>query len=380
MNKYYDAIIIGAGPAGSTAGYLLSKFGLKVLLIDKSKFPRQKLCGGLLTFKTYELVKRIFSLSNNDFNKLISFSSKTFRLYYKDNLIFKGKSKNPFYFVERDKYDLFFVEKAKQQGAKVVDGEHVVNFKPSSNEIVTSSQKRYKAEFIIGADGVNSVIRKNIPIFDHQKWKNDLAIAMEVFVNDLDIREPHIYLGVVDIGYGWIFPNRNKVIVGLGGLMKNERENFVKKFREFLNKFGLKDSDKIKGHLVPYGNFIENPIYGNTILIGDAAGFVDPLLGEGIFYAHRSGELAAWSIYFHLKENQDLGYVYGKLLRKYLLPQLKYAKKVRKIFFKMAFAFQYFPFQLFLKLFQDQMMDVVHGTKFYNPLKRWEKCYEPIQL
>lgn len=378
MSKY-DVAIIGAGPAGSTVGYLLSKLGFRVLLIDKSKFPRQKLCGGLLTFKTYKLVKRIFSLSNKDFSKLINFSSKAFRLYYKDNLILKGKSEKPFYFVDRDKYDLFFVEKAKQQGAKIVEGECVVNFKPSSNEIVTSSQKRYKAKFIIGADGVNSIIRKNLPIFDHKKWINNLAIAMEVFVNDLDIREPHIYLGVVDIGYGWIFPNRNKIIVGLGGLMKNKRENFVKKFREFLNKFGLKDSNKIKGHLVPSGNFIEKPIYGNTLLVGDAAGFVDPLLGEGIFYAHRSGEIAAWSIYFHLKENQNLECIYGKLLRKYLLPQLKCAKKARKIFFKSAFAFQYFPFRFFLRLFQDQMIDVVHGTKFYNPLKRWKKCCEPIQ-
>ena len=108
MDKY-DVIIIGAGPAGSTAGYLLSKFGLRVLLIDKSNFPRQKLCGGLLTFKTYELIKRIFTLSSNDFDKLINFSSKTFKLYYKDNLLLDGESDKPFYFVERDKYDLFFV-------------------------------------------------------------------------------------------------------------------------------------------------------------------------------------------------------------------------------------------------------------------------------
>ncbi len=160
--------------------------------------------------------------------------------------------------------------------------------------------------------------------------------------------------------------------------MKNQKENFDKKIKDFLNKLDLKDSDKIKGHLVPYGNFIEKPIYRNTILIGDAAGLVDPLLGEGIFYAHRSGEIAAWSIYYHLKEKHELEYVYVRLLEKYLLPQLKYAKKVRKMFFRNAFAFRYFPFRLFLKLFQDQMMDIVHGIKFYNPLKRWEKCYGSI--
>ena len=205
---------------------------------------------------------------------------------------------------------------------------------------------------------MNSVIRKNLPIFDDQKWKKDLGIAMEVFVNDLDVREPRIYLGVVNIGYGWIFPNRNKAIVGLGGLIK--KENFIEKFRSFVSKFGLKSLREIKGHLVPYGNFIEKPVFGNTLLVGDAAGFANPLTGEGIFYAHKSGELAARSIYFHLKENQNLEKVYGKLLRKYLLRRLKYAKKVRKMFFKTAFAFQYFPFRLFLRLFQDKIVDAVH--------------------
>ena len=379
MNKYYDVIIVGAGPAGSTAGYLLSKFGLKVLLIEKFKLPRQKLCAGLITFKTYELIKRIFNLSNNDFNKLINFSSKTFKLYYRDKLISSGKSSQAFYFVERDKYDLFFVEKARQQGTEVIDGECIIDFKLSLNEVITFSQKRYKAKFIIGADGVNSVIRKNLPIFDYQKWRNNLAVTMEVFVDDISIREPCLYLGFINIGYGWVFPNKDKNIVGFGGLLKNEKETLIEKFRYFLKRLGFKTSNKIKAHLVPYGNFIEKPIYENTILVGDAAGFVDPLLGEGIFYAHRSGEIAAWSIYFHLKEKYDLEYIYVKLLEKYLLPQLRCAKKAREIFFRNISMFQHFPFCLFLKFFQIWTTEMTHGIRLYN-LKRWEGCYEPIKF
>ena len=76
MKEYYDVIIVGVGPAGSTAGYLLSKFGFKVLLIDKFNFPRQKLCGGLLTFKAYRLIARIFNLSENKLKSLVNLSSK----------------------------------------------------------------------------------------------------------------------------------------------------------------------------------------------------------------------------------------------------------------------------------------------------------------
>jgi len=379
MKEYYDVIIVGVGPAGSTAGYLLSKFGFKVLLIDKFNFPRQKLCGGLLTFKAYRLIARIFNLSENKIKSLVNLSSKNFKVYYKDVLLLSGESDKPFYFVERDKYDSFFVKMAKQHGADIIEGESVIDFNPSLNEIITSSQKRFKAKFIIGADGVNSVIRRKLPIFDQQKWKKDLAIAMEIFTNNSNIREPHIYFGFVDIGYGWIFPNRDKTIIGLGGLMRNKNQNFTNKFRSFLDRLNFEDPNNIKGHLVPYGNFIKKPIYRNTILIGDAAGFADPLLGEGIFFAHRSGEIAAWSVYYHLKEKYDLKTIYLHLLDKYIFPQFKCAKRVRGLFFKNSRLFQYLPCKLFLTLFQSKLLEVVHGIKLYN-LRRWEECYETIQL
>jgi len=375
---YYDVIVVGAGPAGSTTAYLLAKFGLNVLLVDKAKFPRPKLCGGLLTFKTYKLVSRIFDFSEDQFKNLINFSCNSFKLYYKNKLLFIGKLDNPFYLVERDKYDFFFLKLAQEQGVDILEGEKVIDFDPFSNEIRTSSQK-LKGKFIVGADGVNSLIRKKFPSFDRKKWYRNLAIAIEIFLEDLNLKEIYMYLGFIDIGYGWIFPNKNRTIIGLGGLLKDKRSNFLDKFKYFLANLRCKNPDNIKGHLVPYGNFLKKPIYKNTLLVGDAAGFVDPLLGEGIFYAHRSGEIAAYSIYYSLKKDCNLANTYVNLLKKYIYPPLKSAQKVRRLFFRTSPIWPYFPFRLFSQNFQSYLVDIIHGLRLYN-FRKWQRCCEFLSL
>lgn len=374
----YDVIIAGAGPAGSTAGYILNKYGFKVLVIDKAVFPRQKLCGGLITFKTYELIKRIFNLSKDDLKNLIGFSSKRYKVFYQDKLIFSGVSDKTFCFIQRDKYDSFFLNILKKQGVDVIEGECIVDVNYHKNEIITSSNHRIKAKYIIGADGVNSIIRKNIPVFDFKRWKNNLAIAIETFTDEFTTDEPHIYLGFIDMGYGWVFPNKNRTILGMGRLIGSGSKKLITSFKVFLKKFHLKSLDSTKGHLFPYGNFLKRLAYDNIILAGDAGGIVDPLLGEGIFYAHRSGELSGLSIYYHnyYKRKYPLGDIYTTLMEKYLYPQLRYALKVRRIFLRKSFLSQYVLARISFIFLHRLLVDMVHGVRLYNPFRKWDDCFE----
>jgi len=103
----YDVVIIGAGPAGSTAAYILAANGFKVLIVDKSAFPRDKLCGGLLTFKSIQLLEDIFSMPLDllQSRRLITFQSSSYQVGNSTGASVKGRLNYPFHFVRRKDYD-----------------------------------------------------------------------------------------------------------------------------------------------------------------------------------------------------------------------------------------------------------------------------------
>ena len=125
MNKgkanSFDAIIIGAGPAGSTAAYLLASNGLNVLVLDKHAFPRDKLCGGLLTFKTVKLLEYIFETPVNFLKdqNIITYQSFDYKVGDNRGASVKGRLAYPFHFVQRNAYDNFWLNLAHKAGAQV---------------------------------------------------------------------------------------------------------------------------------------------------------------------------------------------------------------------------------------------------------------------
>ena len=293
MKRVYDIIIVGGGPAGSTAGYLLSRSGLKVLLIDKSTFPRHKLCGGCITHKTIKLLERVFGETAEDLKKkdVISFESSHYKVFCKDKLLTKRDSPVPFYFIERYMYDDLLLRKAQQAGAEVIEGERCTSFDIFGRKVTTSAGRIFEAKVIIGADGFNSVVRQSFAGFDQRKWNDNLAVALETFVNRSEVNRqidcPALFFDFIEFGYAWIFPNKDRLIIGICGLNKINRKMIVRSFNDFLTAVGFRDLENLKsyGYYFPYGNFLLKPVYRNVLLVGDAAGLADPLLGEGIYYA-----------------------------------------------------------------------------------------------
>lgn len=376
----YDVIIVGAGPAGSTAGYILSSYGFSVLIIDRSKFPRKKLCAGCLTDKTIQLLQRVYgeSISPLKEKDIMEYESCLYEITYRDKILLRKNYSRPFYFVDRTAYDDFLLGKARQVGVHVIEGEDVVSYDLLMNELRTSSKRRLKARVIIGADGANSVIRRTLSTgpFNQHTWDKNMATALEVFVDrsyvNQDIDHPIILFGFIEYGYSWVFPNKERVLIGLCGLNKMNRKRFKDSFNNllsFMNIEGFNDI-KIESHSLPCGNFLEKPVFGNTILIGDAAGFTDPLLGEGIFYAQRSGELAAHAIYRALKNEESLEGVYLKSLQETVFPDFIYAMKLRRILFKYLNRFQFIPLKILLKILGDIPVEVIHGIRTYRWFRR----------
>lgn len=363
MKFEYDVIIVGGGPSGSTAGYILSSDSLDVLIIDKFKFPREKLCGGLLSKKAVKIFKKIYKEDVNYLKEknIINFETNKYKIFYGKKFIGNFISKNGFNFVERTTFDYYLLQKAKEAGAKILEGEKVLSIDFFKNEIKTSSGKIFKGKFIIGADGVNSIIRRNFPekYYNQKKWKFNLAIGYEAFIDrkilKRDIKEIIVFFKLIDYGYAWIFPNREKVLAGAGGLIRKNKNNFSKCFEFLFEYLNLKKEDlkelKIKKHLVPFGNFIIHPFFNNTFLIGDAAGFVNPLSGDGIYFALKSANIVADFIIKNLKgEKKNLENIYKKRYFKNLYLELSYFKILRNFFYPLVKYFLFFPFNIILKI------------------------------
>ncbi|MBI5740585.1 MAG: geranylgeranyl reductase family protein [Nitrospirae bacterium] len=382
-NKY-DVIVVGGGPAGSTAGYLLAKAGLKVLLIDKGAFPRHKLCAGCITDKTIKILGRVFGEPVDALKRegIINFESGRYEIFCRDRPVLKRGSPSPFYFIERFSYDNFLLRKARQKGVEIVEGDGVASVDVSGSAIRTASGKTFTARFIIGADGVNSTVRRSFPKIDKQHWTGNLAIALETFVDrsevDKQVYCPSLYFDFLRSGYAWIFPNRDRMIIGMCGLNKENRKSIFHSFNEFLAETGYRNAANLKSHAyhLPYGNFLLSPVHKNILLIGDAAGFADPLLGEGIFFSHRSAEIASQIIKQAFEEcgnHPDINnYVETHYVHalEFIHNEFSYALKIRNFIFSYMTGFRCYPLKIMMHLLGDKTAETVHGLRSYNWMRK----------
>ncbi len=295
-NNRYDVAIIGAGPAGTAAAYILSGYGMKVCMIDKSTFPRNKLCGGLLTIRAKRLFGDIF---NTSWEPVIEYVSDGVKFYHFNKLLNEVKNYKELYFTNRILFDNFLVDLAIQAGSKTYFGKPVVDFDAGNKTITLKDGCKIISDFIVGADGVNSWVSKYL--FKKSFALHQIGLGLEIDIDsesdDAEKKYPEIYFGILKWGYGWVFPKKNTLTVGIGGLLKYNPQ-MTQTFLDFLKTLFNKTFDKsaIKGHYIPFGCYKKIPGRDNIFLCGDAAGLVDPITGEGIAFALKSGKFAGQAI------------------------------------------------------------------------------------
>jgi len=315
-NLSCDVLIIGAGPAGATAATFLarSNASISVIILEKDTFPRNKPCGGALTVRIFE---RFEYLSPEQTESVVHGG-----YLYAPNLTSKVKIEDPEkpvgYMVLRENFDNILVEKAKESGAKLIENAIIENFEILSNEIKVKLQDgtRITAKILLGADGVTSIVAKKTKL--KKKWKDDelgmcILAQKELNKDEMEIFNPkglsvHIHIGYKNLfGYFWTFYKKNHVNVGLGCLLsekKDKKVNLKTAFKDYLKHLedkkiipSLKRLNlKLKGAMVPLKKPLDRTYDHRVLLLGDSAGFVNPLSGEGIYYAMASGEDAAIAI------------------------------------------------------------------------------------
>ncbi|WP_320171487.1 geranylgeranyl reductase family protein [Maridesulfovibrio sp.] len=378
MSGKFDVVIAGGGPSGSTAAYILARKGFRVALIDKAEFPRKKLCGGLITHKTVTLLDKIYGCGAATLHEkgLIRFESPEYSINYRDHNIRDAESSIPFRFIDRVDFDYFLLQKAAEAGAHIFTGEEITDCNYRDAEVKTASRRIYKGQYLLGTDGVNSTIRRFLP-YDKKKWRSDMAATIEIIFNAEDfprrITRPELYIGYLRAGYIWVFPAGDKVVTGIGALSRCTVD-FKSTFMNFLRSQGVANPEALpmRGFPLPYGNYMKNPCFGRTLLAGDAAGIVEPLFGEGIFYALQSGRYAAESLARGLSENRNPEKFYLERLEKYVYPELKYSNRLRWALFYSQPILKHMSFKIAFKSMPRLLADMVHGVRSYKFMLRKE--------
>lgn len=299
---HYDVIIIGAGPSGISAAHNLVNNKISCCLIDKQVFPRNKLCAGGITSKTFELIKSLNL--KEEFNGDNTIISSDVKIHLGYEHITDIKCKELTYLVDRYEFDEYLVNQYKLKGGILLENTKVKEIDIKNNVATLSNNEKISFKYIIGADGAVGATRS---IVDKNIKSNGFCLQVDLDKEDVDYdkSDMSMYYGVLPYGYGWIFPKKNHLSVGFIGDYKKEI-NYSDEFEKFLSNLGFDcNKEHYKGAFIPFGDYVKNPINNekNLLLIGDAAGFVDPITGEGIYFAVLSGIKASDVIIKAINEN-----------------------------------------------------------------------------
>ncbi|HJH30397.1 MAG TPA: NAD(P)/FAD-dependent oxidoreductase [Methanosarcinaceae archaeon] len=332
----YDAIIIGTGPAGSTAARNVATAGLNTLIIEKDTLPRVKPCGGALS--EHALSNLGIKLPNS----LIERECFGARIRYGTCSLESEACERLSVMVSRDRLDHHLANCAVDAGAELIEGVRVRSTHTDEDcAVVETTEGAFRSKVVIGADGVNSVCAKNVrPPFTSQ----EICFALEAeipasneWIDEYILNKGEFHFGVVPKGYGWVFPKDGHFSVGIA----NRSQDFLRPmdaYLSFIKGLGFDHTNvKPRGHFLPIGG-LDRKTYANRILlVGDAAGYVDAFLGEGMAYAIASGNMAAETA-IDAWQNDDFSQgslaSYHKRCMDSFLPNLKYSSIFSKLFYR----------------------------------------------
>lgn len=290
----YDVIVVGAGPAGSTVSRKCAEKDLETLVLDKQSFPREKLCGGAVSERTLKLLD--FDIPEEVINQ----GCNGARVHFQGETVEVEKDYRLGLLVSREKFDSFLLKKAKNKGAEVKDGERVLNITDKGSHVLVKTDKEvYRSKIVVGADGVDSTVAREV--LGEEISEEYFKLALENRVEEVKFQDKKcdgiidVFFGDIDGGYGWVFPHRDFFSVGIGSY-EDKMKKPLKRQESFLKNLNLDVPDDFRGHRLPVGGQGRKKVSGRTMLVGDAAGLVDPLTGEGIYYAIKSGKMCGETI------------------------------------------------------------------------------------
>jgi geranylgeranyl reductase family protein len=310
--SFYDVVVAGAGPGGSVAAFELARQGARVALVDKARFPRDKACGDLVGPKGVGLLGELGitpegTVSLGDM-AVVGPSGGRVLLPAVPGLTYPGCA----WALPRKAFDDVVYQAAMKAGAEALTARVAgveVDADGGGVEVALDDGRRLRAGSLIGADGATSAVAGAVGMVraDRVQWgfavRTYLEVEVELPVIVLFDEEP----GVGFPGYGWIFPGPDGMAnAGVGVGTGSDRRagaratRYLDTFLGHLNGLGLLPEGAVAGPRLggwlKMGMLGTSPVSGPVLLVGDAAGLVNPLQGEGIAQAMLSGQAAAAAV------------------------------------------------------------------------------------
>lgn len=330
-----DCIIVGAGPAGACAARRAAQRGLTTLCFEKERFPRHKPCGGALSMNGVHALD--FPLPETVQEGFVY----GIRAVYGPWAAEARRSRPIAVMVRREVFDQLLMEKAQESGVVFHTAEKVLGLEESDSYVTTeTSAGVYRSRYVILAYGATGVLNRRYPGPGTKgpRWKA-VTRRFDASTAWLSSREQNglleFFFDAYPNGYGWVFPLRRSFSIGTGGLHRGPTQ-IGKAFTDFLKRLGGPEESRYTGSPIPCRGIA--PVLGSRRILyaGDAGGFGEAFSGEGIFYAMRSGQLAADAVAdaFQGKLRRPLHEAYRSQCVQVLGDNLQYAAFFARIVYR----------------------------------------------
>jgi geranylgeranyl reductase family protein len=360
--KHFDVAIIGSGPSGASTAFYLGKKGISTVIIEKETLPRYKTCGGGFVYRGRKNMPfEIDSVIEREFFKVDSYFNNA-KIHYQSI-----KEKPIISMIMRDAFDLLIVEQAKGFGVTLLENHRLeaLTFQHKL-AILKTSQGKISANFVIAADGVLSSTAKMAG------WKEDtrklipaLEYEVEVSAADFDRLSKNVRFDIdaVPFGYGWCFPKKNHLSLGVLTTKKG-KINLKEYYKNYIQTLGITKiiSEAAHGFQIPIAPRTDGFVKQNVFLIGDAAGFAEPITAEGISNAILSGKYVAEAIIESNLNKTIAEKKYNEKLNIKLLPELKSGVLLSKFFYNNN-SIRNYILKKYGQRCSDLMVDILHGDR-----------------